>query len=57
MLESKIDAAREREGVLTAQIETVSKRIDALQDDVDAASTQLEQLEVVLALHERKLDH
>ena len=56
VLEQKIDAAREREGVLTAQIETVSEKIDALQDDVDAASTRLDQLEVVLALHERKLD-
>jgi murein DD-endopeptidase MepM/ murein hydrolase activator NlpD len=56
VLERKIDAAREREGVLTAQIESVSEKIDALQNDVDAASARLDQLEVVLDLHQRKLD-
>jgi murein DD-endopeptidase MepM/ murein hydrolase activator NlpD len=55
-LESKIQAAREREGVLTSQIEEVTAKIDALQNDVDAASTRLDQLESVLALHQRKLD-
>ena len=55
-LERKIEAAREREGVLSAEIEVVSDKIDALQDDVDAASARLDELEVVLALHERKLD-
>jgi murein DD-endopeptidase MepM/ murein hydrolase activator NlpD len=56
VLEEKIEAAREKEGVLTAQIEEVSAKIDALQDDVDAAEVQLDQLENVLALHQRKLD-
>ena len=55
-LERKIDAAREREGVLTAEIEVVSDKIAALQNDVDAASARLDQLETVLALHQRKLD-
>ena len=55
-LEGKIQAAREREGVLTAEIEEVTAKIDALQNDVDAASARLDQLESVLALHQRKLD-
>jgi murein DD-endopeptidase MepM/ murein hydrolase activator NlpD len=55
-LEKKIQAAREREGVLSFQIEVVSDKIDALQDDVDVASARLDQLETVLALHQRKLD-
>ena len=56
-LERKIEAAREREGVLTAEIEVVSDKIAALQSDVDVASARLDQLETVLALHRRKLDH
>jgi peptidoglycan hydrolase CwlO-like protein len=56
VLQEKIDAARQREGVLTSQIEVVSDKIRALQDDVDAASSRLDQLESVLALHQRKLD-
>jgi murein DD-endopeptidase MepM/ murein hydrolase activator NlpD len=55
-LERKIVAAREREGVLSAEIEVVTDKIDALQTDVDAASSRLDQLETVLALHQRKLD-
>jgi murein DD-endopeptidase MepM/ murein hydrolase activator NlpD len=55
-LERKIEAAREREGVLTAEIEVVSDKIAALQNDVDVASARLDQLETVLALHQRKLD-
>jgi murein DD-endopeptidase MepM/ murein hydrolase activator NlpD len=56
-LEEKIQAAREREGVLSSEIEVVSDKIDTLQNDVDAASARLGQLEAVLALHQRKLDH
>jgi murein DD-endopeptidase MepM/ murein hydrolase activator NlpD len=56
VLERKIAAAREREGVLTSQIEVVTAKIRALQDDVDSASARLDQLEDVLALHQRKLD-
>ncbi len=56
VLQQKIDAAREREGVLTSEIEVVSDKIQVLQDDVDAASSRLGQLENVLALHQRKLD-
>ena len=56
-LEGRIDAAREREGVLSSQIEVVTGEIRALQGDVDAASTRLNDLEGVLALHRRKLDH
>ena len=55
-LEEKIEAAREREGVLSSEIEVVSDKIDALQNDVNAASARLGQLENVLALHQRKLD-
>ena len=55
-LERKIEAAREREGVLTAEIEVVSDKIAVLQNDVDIASARLDQLETVLALHQRKLD-
>ena len=55
-LQRKIEAAREREGVLSAEIEVVSDKINALQSDVDAASSRLDQLETVLALHQRKLD-
>ena len=55
-LERKIAEAREREGVLTAEIEQVTDRIDALQDDVDSASARLDELESVLALHQRRLD-
>ena len=55
-LEAKIEAAREREGVLTSEIEVVSDKISALQNDVDAAASRLDQLETVLALHQRKLE-
>ena len=41
-LQEKIQAAREREGVLSSEIEVVSEKIDALQNDVDAASARLE---------------
>ena len=56
VLEEKIDAAREREGVLTSQIADVTSKIRALEDDVSVASSRLGQLESVLALHQRKLD-
>jgi murein DD-endopeptidase MepM/ murein hydrolase activator NlpD len=55
-LEKKIQSAREQEGVLTSQIEVVSDKINALQNDVDAASARLGQLEAVLALHQRRLE-
>ena len=42
--------------MLTSQIEAVSAKIDALEDDVGAAEARLDQLENVLALHRRKLD-
>ena len=56
VLERKIEAAREREGVLTSQIAVVTSKIRALQNDVDSASARLDQLEDVLALHQRKLE-
>jgi murein DD-endopeptidase MepM/ murein hydrolase activator NlpD len=55
-LEKKIQSAREQEGVLTSQIEVVSDKINALQNDVDAASARLGQLEAVLALHQSRLE-
>ncbi|HWG55596.1 MAG TPA: peptidoglycan DD-metalloendopeptidase family protein [Gaiellaceae bacterium] len=55
-LEEKIDAARSKEGVLSAQIEQVTAKIRALEDDVAAAESRLDSLESVLALHQRKLD-
>jgi murein DD-endopeptidase MepM/ murein hydrolase activator NlpD len=56
VLAQKIDAAREREGILSSQIAVVTSKIHALQNDVDSASARLGQLEAVLALHQRKLD-
>ena len=56
VLEDKIAAAREREGVLTSEIAVVTSKIRTLQSDVDSASARLDQLEDVLALHQRKLD-
>jgi len=56
VLQDKIEAAREREGVLTSQIAVVTSKIRELQSDVDTASARLDQLEDVLALHQRKLD-
>jgi murein DD-endopeptidase MepM/ murein hydrolase activator NlpD len=56
ILEKKIAAAREREGVLSSEIEVVTSKIQQLQSDVDSASARLNQLEQVLALHQRKLD-
>ncbi|HEX4929349.1 MAG TPA: peptidoglycan DD-metalloendopeptidase family protein [Gaiellaceae bacterium] len=56
VLQDKIEAAREREGVLTSQIAVVTSKIRELQNEVDSASARLDQLEDVLALHQRKLD-
>ena len=56
VLAKKIEAAREREGVLSSQIAVVTAKIRALQNDVDSASARLDRLETVLALHQRKLD-
>jgi murein DD-endopeptidase MepM/ murein hydrolase activator NlpD len=55
-LQSKVEAARAREGVLTSQIAVVTSKIRALQDDVDAESARLDQLEKLLAVHQRRLD-
>jgi murein DD-endopeptidase MepM/ murein hydrolase activator NlpD len=55
-LQGKIDATREREGILTAQIEEVTAKINGLEDDVQAAERRLDGLESILALHQRKLD-
>ena len=56
VLQGRIDVAREREGVLTAQIESVTTKINALEDDVQRAEQKLDALESILALHQRKLD-
>ncbi len=56
-LQSRIDAAKEREGVLSSQIAEVTSKIRALEEDVSLASNRLDQLADVLALHQRKLDH
>ncbi|HWN21640.1 MAG TPA: peptidoglycan DD-metalloendopeptidase family protein [Gaiellaceae bacterium] len=55
-LQDKIDRARAKEGVLSSQIAEVTSKIRALEDDVGAAEVRLDQLEGVLALHQRKLD-
>jgi murein DD-endopeptidase MepM/ murein hydrolase activator NlpD len=55
-LQEKIDAVRQREGVLSAQIEQVTTKIRALEDDVWGAQRRLDELESVLALHQRRLD-
>ena len=55
-LQDKIDRARAKEGVLSTQIAEVTSKIRALEDDVGAAEVRLDQLEGVLALHQRKLD-
>jgi murein DD-endopeptidase MepM/ murein hydrolase activator NlpD len=56
-LEDKIEKARAREGVLSSQIAEVTAEIRALEDDVGAAEARLDQLEGILALHQRKLDN
>ena len=55
-LQDKIDRARAKEGVLSSQIAEVTSKIRALEQDVGAAEVRLDQLEGVLALHQRKLD-
>jgi murein DD-endopeptidase MepM/ murein hydrolase activator NlpD len=55
-LESKVAQAREREGVLSAEIEEVTQKIGALEGEVGAAEARLDQLETVLALQQRRLD-
>ena len=55
-LRGKIEAARDREGVLSAEIAVVTGKIRELQGDVDSASARLGSLESMLALHERKLN-
>ena len=55
-LQDKIDAAKQREGVLSAEIAAVTQKITALEDDVAAAEQRLDGLESVLALHQAKLD-
>jgi len=55
-LQGKIDAAKRKEGALTAQIQDVTRKIKALEDDVAAAEARLDSLESVLVLHQRKLD-
>jgi murein DD-endopeptidase MepM/ murein hydrolase activator NlpD len=56
VLQGKIDAARQREGALTAQIEVVTTKIRALEDDVQRAEHKLDGLERILALHQAQLD-
>jgi murein DD-endopeptidase MepM/ murein hydrolase activator NlpD len=56
VLQGKIDAAREREGALTAEIEAVTTKIRALEDDVQRAEHKLDGLERILALHQAQLD-
>ena len=55
-LRGKIEAARDREGVLSAEIAVVTGKIRELQGDVDSASARLGSLESMLALHERRLN-
>lgn len=55
-LQEKVETAREREGVLSAEIEVVTREIGALESEVSAAEETLDQLEAVLALQQRRLD-
>ena len=55
-LNSKVAQAKLKEGVLTQQISIVNAKIRAMQSDVTSAQSKLNQLEVVLAAHQRRLD-
>lgn len=55
-LNSKLAHARVQEGVLTGQISIVNAKIRALQGDVLSAQSKLNEIEVVLAQHQRQLD-
>ena len=54
-LRAKIAEAREREGILTDQIASVTNKIEALQDDVASASSRLSVLEDELIMHQTRL--
>jgi murein DD-endopeptidase MepM/ murein hydrolase activator NlpD len=55
-LEAKIERARQREGVLSAEIAAVTDKIEALEGEVGVAEARLDQLESVLALQQSRLD-
>jgi len=55
-LEQKIGRARDREGVLSSQIELVTQRISALEGEVGSAEARLDSLEGLLDLQQRRLD-
>jgi murein DD-endopeptidase MepM/ murein hydrolase activator NlpD len=55
-LQAQISAAKEREGVLTGEIEAASSRIEALEAQVAVASDKLATLEAELAESRRRLE-
>lgn len=55
-LRGKIEAAREREQELTAQIDDVTARIRSLEAEVGDVTVQVQALERDLALHRERLD-
>jgi len=55
-LEQKIERARDREGVLSSQIEVVTQKIAALEGEVGSAQARLDRLESELVLQQRRLD-
>ena len=55
-LQAEIDAAQEREGVLTSQLSAVVSELEAAQSAVDQAEGALGQLEVELAAEQARLE-
>ena len=55
-LQAEIDAAKEREGVLTSQLSAVVSELEAAQSAVDQAEGALGQLEVELATEQARLE-
>jgi murein DD-endopeptidase MepM/ murein hydrolase activator NlpD len=55
-LRDEIEAAKQKEGVLTSEIEAAGQRIDALGGDIGALSAVIAELETDLAVHRNKLE-
>lgn len=55
-LQAQIAQAKEKEGVLTSEIEAASSRIGALEDKIAVLTDKLTRLENDLAAHRRQLE-